>query len=601
MTNDELNEYIKHYLEEDKTHSAIMLTAPWGTGKSYYIQNKLMPFIDSDEEKRCIVVSLYGLKDLHEISKSIYLEIRAKAFAKKSEKLSTGKLIGKTIIKGIASFFNVDLSMKEEDLQKMYESIDLTGKLIILEDLERSNIDIIEIMGYVNNLVEQDGVKVLLVANEEEIIKEEKQKIESESEAVKNILDGYSKQKELPKLKEDAKDYLHIKEKTISDTINFVAPLSESIKQIMASFDCEYFDTLLQEKNSDIIKEIIGKIGNQQNINLRSFIFACQKTTDILNYGKEQRNIEFAKALLLSNVAFSIKFKSSDSVKWKNILYTEALTKFGCTFYCSYNYIFNQEIDIETIRQEEKDYLRSKKLQEEKNNQDQDFQVLSIFYYKTEIEIIEAVKRIRDRLKIANGISPTTFGELANYLIAVKPLIDCVNVIDECKQLILTQLQSCENDVRIHIAHHNGIELWEQSQKDEYSEFTKQMLDAINLGNAKQLEFDYTIDDLREFSNRLWDYRNKYSHQNPTIKLKADLLVELLKKCTAYDIHQVRLMLKTNYENPQGITDTTKEEIQDIRNAIEQLLNHNEFDSIQKWQIHWIVNDLNRILESIEG
>lgn len=285
MTNDELNEYIKHYLEEDKTHSAIMLTAPWGTGKSYYIQNKLMPFIDSDEEKRCIVVSLYGLKDLHEISKSIYLEIRAKAFAKKSEKLSTGKLIGKTIIKGIASFFNVDLSMKEEDLQKMYESIDLTGKLIILEDLERSNIDIIEIMGYVNNLVEQDGVKVLLVANEEEIIKEEKQKIESESEAVKNILDGYSKQKELPKLKEDAKDYLHIKEKTISDTINFVAPLSESIKQIMASFDCEYFDTLLQEKNSDIIKEIIGKIGNQQNINLRSFIFACQKTTDILNYG----------------------------------------------------------------------------------------------------------------------------------------------------------------------------------------------------------------------------------------------------------------------------------------------------------------------------
>ena len=122
---------------------------------------------------------------------------------------------------------------------------------------------------------------------------------------LESMLEGYSKQKELPKLKEDAKDYLHIKEKTISDTINFVAPLSESIKQIMASFDCEYFDTLLQEKNSDIIKEIIGKIGNQQNINLRSFIFACQKTTDILNYGKEQRNIEFAKALLLSNVAFS--------------------------------------------------------------------------------------------------------------------------------------------------------------------------------------------------------------------------------------------------------------------------------------------------------
>ena len=40
----------------------------------------------------------------------------------------------------------------------------------IPEDLERSSIDIIEVLGFVNNLVEQDGVKVLLVANEEEII-----------------------------------------------------------------------------------------------------------------------------------------------------------------------------------------------------------------------------------------------------------------------------------------------------------------------------------------------------------------------------------------------------------------------------------------------
>lgn len=31
MNQKELNEYIKHYLEKDKTQSAIMLSAPWGT------------------------------------------------------------------------------------------------------------------------------------------------------------------------------------------------------------------------------------------------------------------------------------------------------------------------------------------------------------------------------------------------------------------------------------------------------------------------------------------------------------------------------------------------------------------------------------------
>ena len=159
MKQRELNEYIKHYLEQDKTHSAIMLTAPWGTGKSYYIQNSLIPFIDTEEERKCIVVSLYGIKEVQEISKAIYLEVRAKSLMKKSEKISASKLICKTIIKGVASYFNVDLSMSEADLQRLYESINLAGKLIILEDLERARIDIIELLGYVNSLVEKIGLK----------------------------------------------------------------------------------------------------------------------------------------------------------------------------------------------------------------------------------------------------------------------------------------------------------------------------------------------------------------------------------------------------------------------------------------------------------
>lgn len=65
------------------------------------------------------------------------------------------------------------VEFSDKDLEKLYTSINLNDKLIVLEDLERSGIDIIEIMGYVNNLVEQDGVKVLLVANENEIIKYE--------------------------------------------------------------------------------------------------------------------------------------------------------------------------------------------------------------------------------------------------------------------------------------------------------------------------------------------------------------------------------------------------------------------------------------------
>lgn len=166
MTNAELNSYILHYLTADRTKSAIMLTGGWGTGKSHYIQNELIPFLEKEENGKypCIVVSLYGLKEASEISKSLYLESRMRFLSKSSEGMATGKFAVKTVVKGVTSFLGIDLSKSADELQELYESVNLAGKLIILEDIERSGIDVLTVLGYVNNLVEQDGVKVLLVS-----------------------------------------------------------------------------------------------------------------------------------------------------------------------------------------------------------------------------------------------------------------------------------------------------------------------------------------------------------------------------------------------------------------------------------------------------
>lgn len=51
MTIDGYNKYIKNYLENDKTQSAIMLTAPWGAGKSYYIKNNLTKFLEKKKNR----------------------------------------------------------------------------------------------------------------------------------------------------------------------------------------------------------------------------------------------------------------------------------------------------------------------------------------------------------------------------------------------------------------------------------------------------------------------------------------------------------------------------------------------------------------------
>ena len=78
-------EFIENYLINDKTKSAIMLIGGWGTGKSFYIQNVLKPYLE-EKQKACIIVSLYGLNDLKDISKAIYLEERTKRIRSKISK-----------------------------------------------------------------------------------------------------------------------------------------------------------------------------------------------------------------------------------------------------------------------------------------------------------------------------------------------------------------------------------------------------------------------------------------------------------------------------------------------------------------------------------
>ena len=264
MTYQELNQYILHYLTEDKTKSAIMLTGPWGTGKSYYIQNELKPFLEKKENggHSCVIVSLYGLKDTAEISKSIYLGTRMKFLTAASEKSTTVTFAGETIIKGIAGAFGVDLSVSERSLKRLYASVNLTGKLVVLEDLERSGIDILEVLGYVNNLVEQDGVKVLLVANEEELIQYTPLKVSTKADLERTeMLDRITGHRD--RLFTDSTiAYLKVKEKTISDTIEFEEDYQTAIREIVQMFDNE---TLNKFSTIESIKDILDIMSHCQS------------------------------------------------------------------------------------------------------------------------------------------------------------------------------------------------------------------------------------------------------------------------------------------------------------------------------------------------
>ena len=125
MTYDEMNNFILNYLTTDLTGRAIMLSGGWGSGKSYYVKNKLKSFLEGkhNDKYKCVIVSLYGLSDTSEISKAIYTELRSFKFKKKHEVLTTAgtvaSIVPRTVFNAMTSRVGYDIGqVSDKQMQK---------------------------------------------------------------------------------------------------------------------------------------------------------------------------------------------------------------------------------------------------------------------------------------------------------------------------------------------------------------------------------------------------------------------------------------------------------------------------------------------------
>ncbi len=597
----ELTDHIKNYLENDKTRSAIMLTGPWGCGKSYYIQNTLIPALIKDNVSRCIVVSLYGLKNLEALSKNIYLEVRAKALFKKSETVSAAKIFGKTILKGVASFFGVDINVSEDDLNKLYQSIDLTDKLIVLEDLERSGINIIEIMGYVNNLVEQDGVKVLLVANENEIIKyEDKEEKDKDKDKDNKII-------KVPT--ETTEEYLRIKEKTVNDTISFYADLNDSVENILRLFNNHYFNEALKEKINAgiplIIDEIVNVMFEVKCYNLRALLYSCQKTLEMFLKSHKDCAISYFRFVLCSNTAFALRLSQNCSLEWTdNIKSPNELGSYHFPLYrCCYDYIKRQFFDGEQFIRDESVYIQQKNFGAQQENLQHSLEILYYFFIHSENEVSNAIREICKYLKESQNYIPLEqYGRLSNSLIATRKYIDDENLIDECKREILKKLQCTpiSNDIIHDLTYHEGFELWTEQQKDEYISFKQEMLKELKTENPVVSIKISTIEDIQKLIKSIYSNIKTYTRKRSfAAQLDIEGILKTLPECTPKIISGLRGAFIGLYRhvNINDFLLTDKSALVSLKEGLEKIITLGKVgDKIKRLQLEWFVNSIEEIL-----
>lgn len=596
MIYNELNNFIKNYIENDITGRAIMLTGTWGSGKSYYVKNTLKNFLEDDNggKHKCVIVSLYGLSTTSEISKAIYMELRTTKRETKSEAKSTskiiGKVVGKTILNGLTSKIGFDIGdIKEKDLQKVYESINLNGKLIILEDLERTQIDIIEVLGYVNNLCENDGVKILLVANEDKLITWRNEEIKSKSSF------GQVKIENKKIYTEKSLKYIEAKEKTISDTLQFYSDNNSTIDSIISEFKNYHLNEFKQHLN--IRNEIF---------NYREFIVACQKSCDIYRFIEENSIVtddSFWKCIFISLAYYLQRKLNNPDLKFKEghifDSYLSGNSEYPLMKFC-FNYYHFQILDKNEIKKtasEYKDYLL---YIDTTGYNDKDLKVLYSLFIHSEKELNEIINNIFNRLDDINDISLNHYDRIINNLLVLKydagllnEKIDCIieKILNNLKgrgehftdkKNLFTSTLQINNEDGVKEFNKIKTKVFESLDYTPKQDFTPsvenytKMIASINIGDIRQNNHNRLVEGLSFLNMKL--YIANFSAKT----------LDILKK-VFWSINYNTL----NEENLNSII-ILKDEINTLLKK-----EKSEIDCIQKLQLKWIINAIDtKLIES---
>ena len=599
MTNDELNQYIKHYIEKDKTGRAVMLTGDWGIGKSFYIKNTLIPFLEETKNgsHKCIVVSLYGVSSLADVSKAIYMEARVKKLNLGTEAGQAAILAGKTVLKGVTSAFGIDLSVDERGLQDLYKSIDLSGKLIIFEDVERAEFGILQFLGYVNSLVEQDGVKVLLVTNEAEILK---------YKPVSNPLKGEDSFNSLwkgdkPEPKEYTDEtirYLETKEKSVGDTIRFSGDIKPAIKGIIQSFGDN--PALLKYSEDQHVQDISEIMYLLRSNNLRSVIYACQKTADIFERitGEEGYSEDFLTTIFYGIVFFSLRLHAGSQIKWIGLeLYSLELgSNTHPLFRFCFDYIMEQWLSSASIAEAAEAFKVFRLYDRSKTSSDPDLQTLNGYYLHSEAEVCRAVQSITHRLNDPEDIPFYDYGTIATALIITKHNLGIE--IEEAKELLVKNLRGRSEKFRAEELFLYSLEESEEAVREEYYALRESMIKALNENNCIIPDFDYLPEQANIFKDYVLTNKGKFYSKHGFAKyLDINRLVDMFAKCTPAQMNEVRSAFHSIYRvaNVRELFLEDLSAIDALLAGMEETWERPNVDRVQLMHYKWFIESLTEI------
>ena len=332
---EELVESILDYVRADYTDYAIMINGEWGSGKTYFWNNKIKNKIESLElngkQYTTIYMSLYGISNLEDISKKIFIEttqLMDKNLKKymNNHHQTTIPEYAKTGL-DMANFFGVTQNGDKVDYANFFSTDD---KVLCFDDLERANVDVIDILGYINNFVEHDHIKTIIICNEKEL----STKLKSSNLEMKTFIATYLLDKEGDLSKSDkpmvekirdkieyvfdkANDYEGIKEKLIGETFEYAPEFTYIINGLLMRYEVNPDLIRFLRENVQLILNTFNKSGTRNLRILKHALNDFRKIFEMVNKYYPNTNQKVLKTMLIFTIAVSFEIKAGKITKDK--------------------------------------------------------------------------------------------------------------------------------------------------------------------------------------------------------------------------------------------------------------------------------------------
>ena len=388
---EDLVESILDYIRADYTDYAIMINGEWGSGKTYFwnhkVRNKIESMQINGKQYTTIYMSLYGISNLEDISKKIFIET-TQLMDKNLRKYMNSH--GQTSIPeyaktglDMANFFGVTQNGDKIDYAKFFSTDD---KILCFDDLERANVDVIDILGYINNFVEHDHIKTIIICNEKEL----STKIKNSNVEMKTFIATYLLDKEGALTKTDrpmveqikdkieyvfdkANEYERIKEKLIGETFEYAPEFNYIINGLLMRYERDTELIRFLRENTGLIISTFNKSGTRNLRILKHALNDFKKIFEMVSKNYPNTSNRVLQTMLIFTIAVSFEIKAGKVTKdkfvnidsneeYKSILVSSRVLSDNRQFYIKEfdsNYYYNFKAEYRFFKFIEK-YVRTR-------------------------------------------------------------------------------------------------------------------------------------------------------------------------------------------------------------------------------------------------